>query len=58
MKYILSTFLFWVGDLVSRPMIRWDLGWLYPLYSKLMGWSLDLDKDGKVWKYVDKVSEI
>jgi hypothetical protein len=31
---------FWAGCLVSRTMNRWHaLGWLYPVYSRLMLWS-------------------
>lgn len=31
---------FWSGCLVSRAMNRWHtLGWLYPVYSRLMLWS-------------------
>jgi len=27
---------------------------LYPIYSKLMLWSMDLDKNEKVWKVTNK----
>jgi hypothetical protein len=46
--------LFCLGDLVSRPMQRWDLGFLYPIYNRLMGWSADLDKVGKIWDHVEE----
>jgi hypothetical protein len=32
-----SWLLYWLGDLVSRPMSRWDaFSWLYPAYNRLM----------------------
>ena len=32
-----SWLLYWLGDLVSRPMSRWDAcWWLYPVYNRLM----------------------
>ncbi|KKL11330.1 hypothetical protein LCGC14_2546940, partial [marine sediment metagenome] len=40
------------------PMHWWDLGFLYPVYSRLMGWSVDLDKAGKVWLYVKEGFDI
>ena len=52
MKIILSKVLYYVGDLVSR-LLHFDcFSWLYPLYSKIMLLSCDLDKDGKVWTSV------
>jgi hypothetical protein len=41
LAYIVSWTLYWVGDAVSKPLNRWDcMGWLYPVYSRLMQWSL------------------
>lgn len=48
-RTLLSYALYHLGDWVSRPMTKWDLGWLYPLYSRLMNWSSDLDNLNKVW---------
>ncbi len=31
-----------------------SFGWLYPLYRKIMILSSKLDKNGKVWKDIDK----
>jgi hypothetical protein len=42
--------LYYLGDRLSRPMLRYDLGWIYPCYSKLMVWSSDLDNTGEIWK--------
>ena len=50
MKYLLSLLLYCVGDLISRPMCRWDLAFLYPLYNWLMIKSGDLDTDYRLWK--------
>jgi hypothetical protein len=34
-------------------MYLWDpLGRLYPIYNRLMVWSADLDKAGKIWEHV------
>ena len=41
--YLLSWILFLVGDLVSKVMhLTEDLGHLYPLYNKLMIWSVNV----------------
>lgn len=42
MKILLSYILYYAGDLISRPMNRFDWGWLYPLYNRLMLWSVSL----------------
>lgn len=47
MRPILSKLLFILGDLVSKPMEKYDCGWLYPLYNKLMTTSLKVQGDGK-----------
>ena len=54
----LSWALYYMGNVVSYPMHWWDLGFLYPVYSRLMGWSVDLDKAGKVWLYVKEGFDI
>lgn len=33
---------YWLGHAVSIPMERFDLGWLYPTYNRLMIASSDL----------------
>lgn len=50
----LSWALYYMGIVVEYPMHRWDLSFLYPVYSKLMGWSVNLDEAGKVWLYVEE----
>ena len=50
MKLILAHVFYYLGDFVSRLMY-WDwLGFLYPVYNKLMIWSSDLDEEGVIWK--------
>lgn len=58
MRLILSRLLYYIGDFISR-LFYWHLfrllsGFLYPIYNKVMIWSMDLDKDGKVWKHTNK----
>lgn len=49
MRAIAWTF-YWIGDLISRTFMRF--GWGYSIYSKVMNWSLEFDKDESVWKKV------
>lgn len=30
----------------------WGRGYGYSIYSKIMGYSVDLDKEGRIWKKV------
>jgi len=39
MRFLLSWTLYWLGDIICRPMERFDWVWLYPTYNKLMCWS-------------------
>ncbi len=50
----LSWALTYVGGAISYPMLWWDLSFLCPIYNKIMGWSIDLDKAGKIWLYVEE----
>jgi len=36
MKIFLADILFWLGDMVSRVMVRFDLPFLYNIYNRLM----------------------
>ena len=38
--YIVSWALFWLGDIVSKPMQWFEWEWVYPVYSKIMFASL------------------
>lgn len=44
-RWLASWLLHWLGHLVSMPMRRW--GHLYPLYSRLMLWSLSIQGDAE-----------
>jgi hypothetical protein len=32
--------------------MNWGDGYGFKIYNKVMLWSVDLDKEGKIWKYV------
>lgn len=36
MRWVLSWFFYGLGHIFSKPMMRWDWSWLYPVYSRLM----------------------
>jgi hypothetical protein len=40
--YVVSWILYWLGDLTSKPMNYLDWYWLYPVYNRLMCWSVDV----------------
>ena len=42
--------LYWIGDLISRTIMRFGHG--YSIYNKVMGWSLGFDKNDEIWKKV------
>ena len=51
MRWALSWVLYRLGDAVSRPMERWELYRLYPIYNRLMCWSDDVQGAGPgPWK--------
>lgn len=50
MKLTLSYILYLIGDTISRTFISYSFG--FKLYNKVMLWSVDLDTNGKIWKYV------
>jgi hypothetical protein len=54
LKIILSKLLYYIGHLISIFMMCDLFAFLYPVYRKLMLWSSDLDKDGKVWEDMNK----
>jgi len=49
MKTLFAYVLYYLGDFVSKFLTITN-GRLYPLYSKLMLWSCDLDTGNKIWK--------
>ena len=54
MKTLLSRLFYYMGHLVSFFLYCDWFCFLYPVYKKLMIWSSDLDKEGKVWDNVNK----
>jgi len=50
MKLALSWVLYWLGDIISRTILRLGIG--YGLYKTLMLWSVELDDKFDVWKEV------
>jgi len=52
MRLVLSYILYIVGDIISRTIMFWGDGYGFKIYNKVMLWSVDLDTNGKIWKYV------
>ena len=50
MKLALSWVMYWLGDFISRTILRLGIG--YGLYKTLMLWSVELDDKFDVWKEV------
>jgi len=50
LKYYLALGLYHIGDGVSRIMERFEWYWLYPLYTKVMLLSSDLDTENRIWQ--------
>jgi|MDTB01.1.fsa_nt_gb hypothetical protein len=50
MKLIASKILYHFGDLLSKFLYFDGFSFLYPLYSKVMILSSDLDENDRVWK--------
>ena len=52
LKETLSRILYHIGDIISLTTMRFGDGYGWRIYNKIMLWSVDLDKNGKIWKYV------
>lgn len=52
MKLLLSKILYYIGDFISLTFMRFGDGYGYSLYNKIMLLSVDLDKNGVIWKKV------
>lgn len=52
MRYLLSLILYYIGDITSRTTMMWFDGLGFRFYQKVMLLSVDLDKEGKIWKHV------
>ena len=53
MKLLLSKILYYIGDILSLTIMRLGKGYGWRLYNKIMLCSVDLDKNGKIWKFVE-----
>lgn len=51
-KETLSRILYHIGDIISLTIMRFGDGYGWKVYNKIMLWSVDLDQNGKIWKYV------
>ena len=51
MKLALSWVMYWLGDVISRTILRLGIG--YGPYKTLMLWSVELDDKFDVWKEVN-----
>jgi hypothetical protein len=47
LAFWLSITLFTLGDLVSKPMNKFDWSWIHPMYNKLMTWSSNIQDQYK-----------
>ena len=54
---VLSWVLYQIGDKVSLIGHKWDTHFFWWVYHKVMVWSFELDKAGKVWEFVDEEEE-
>lgn len=52
LKETLSRILYHIGDIISLTTMRFGDGYGWKVYNKIMLWSVDLDQNGKIWKYV------
>ena len=50
MRLALSWVMYWLGDVISRTILRLGIG--YGLYKTLMLWSVELDDKFDVWKEI------
>jgi len=56
-KTLFAYVLYYLGDFVSKFLTITN-GAVYPLYSKLMLWSNDLDTENKIWKNKDESERV
>ena len=52
LKETLSRILYHIGDILSLTTMRFGDGYGWKIYNKIMLWSVDLDQNGKILKYV------
>lgn len=49
--FLARWYYFW-GHIISRPMLWFGWGFIYPYYNDWMTKSADYDIEGTIWKYV------
>ena len=54
MKIILIYWYYFWGNLISKPMYKFDLGCLYKYYNNWMTKSGDYDTEFKLWRNCNK----
>ena len=54
-RQVLSRILYIIGDVISLTVLR--VGWGWRAYQKAMLMSVDLDKEGVIWKEVRQEAE-
>jgi len=54
MRYVLSYILYFIGDIISRTIMVWGDGCGFKIYNQVMLWSVNLDKECKIWKPVKR----
>ena len=57
MSLVVAWSCYLLGDAVSRPMMWFDWGWIYPVYNRLMRMSYDHDHRRVVWKYPESTGD-
>lgn len=56
--WLVSWTLYWLGDIVSRPMNFDCMFWLYPVYNRLMLWSSQVqDWAGNKAPWIHSINE-
>lgn len=55
MRWLLAWAFYWAGDFTSKAQ-RWDWGWTYPIYNRLMTISSDIQgpTDNGPWSAILK----
>jgi len=53
-RFVLSWILYQIGDLTSRIGHKFDPYIVWEIYQRAMRWSMRLDKEGKIWKFVEE----
>lgn len=52
MRYVLSYILYSIGDIISKTIMNYGDGYGFKIYNQVMLWSVELDRECKIWKQV------